>query len=137
MTRELTHEEKTFMKAYQMCMGNAPQNEIEYYFQNKEKAQIGTSAQQREVTEEYESWSRIEDGWLLWREAAEYAKKPPIKTYKVTASYSTQCSVEIEAESEDEAYRLAKEMDGGNFETEIDGGDWQIEHITEVKPCTT
>ena len=69
-----TEEEKSFMKAYRLCMGNASQNELEYYFQFKELAQIGTSQDQRKVTDEYEAWSRIEDAWLLWHEAIQYAK---------------------------------------------------------------
>jgi len=56
-----------------------------------------------------------------------------MKTYKVTASYTTQCTIEIEAEDEDQAYQLARELDGGSFETVIDGDDWQIDHVTEVK----
>ena len=70
-----TEEEKAFMNAYRLCMGNASQNELEYYFQFKELAQIGTSQDQRKVRDEYESWSRIEDAWLLWFEATEYAMK--------------------------------------------------------------
>ena len=69
-----THQEKAFMQAYRLCMGNAPRNELEYYFQFQEKAQEGTTEEQRAITEEIESWSRIEDAWLLWHEAIQYAK---------------------------------------------------------------
>ena len=69
-----THQEKAFMAAYRLCMGNAPRNELEYYFQNQEKAQLGSSAEQQAIIEELESWSRIEDAWLLWHEAIEYAR---------------------------------------------------------------
>jgi hypothetical protein len=69
-----THQEKAFIKAYRLCMGNAPQNELEYYFQNQERAQLGTSEEQLAITEQIESWSRIEDAWLLWHEAIEYAR---------------------------------------------------------------
>jgi len=55
-----------------------------------------------------------------------------MKTYKVTASYVTLCSVEIEAENADAAYLIAKEMDGGVFENTIDPDDWQIEDVEEV-----
>jgi len=57
-----------------------------------------------------------------------------MKTYKVTASYVTLCSVEIEAENADAAYLIAKEMDGGVFENTIDPDDWQIEDVEEVTP---
>lgn len=55
-----------------------------------------------------------------------------MKTYKVTASYVTRCTIEIEAEDEDQAYQLARELDGGSFQTVMDD-DWHIDHITEVK----
>ena len=59
-----------------------------------------------------------------------------MKTYKVTASYVTRCTIEIEAEDEDQAYELARELDGGSFQTVMDD-DWHIDHVTEVKKCTT
>ena len=69
-----TEEEKAFMSAYRLCMGSAPRHELEYYFQFKDKAQLGTSKEQQAIIEEIESWSRIEDAWLLWFEATEYAR---------------------------------------------------------------
>jgi hypothetical protein len=56
-----------------------------------------------------------------------------MKTYKVTASYRTSCTVEIEAEDQDQAYDIAKELDGSVFESTIDPDDWHIEHIEEQK----
>ena len=55
-----------------------------------------------------------------------------MKTYKVIASYTTQCIVEIEAENEDQAWQTAINLDGGAFETTVDGDDWQIDRVTEV-----
>jgi hypothetical protein len=54
-----------------------------------------------------------------------------MKTYRVTASYRTFCTVEIEAEDQDQAYEIAIELDGSVFESTIDPDDWQIEHIEE------
>ena len=54
-----------------------------------------------------------------------------MKTYKVTASYRTSSTVEIEAEDQDQAYDIAKELDGSVFESTIDPDDWHIEHIEE------
>jgi hypothetical protein len=49
--------------------------------------------------------------------------------YKVTASYITNCVAEVTADNADEAYRIAKDMDGGDFkQTEL--GDWKIQEIT-------
>ena len=56
-----------------------------------------------------------------------------MKTYKVTATYVTTCEVRIQAENEQQAYAIAKDLDGGAFETTIDGDDWQIDHVQEVK----
>ena len=55
-----------------------------------------------------------------------------MKKYKVTASYVTECTVEIEAQNMDEAFSIAKKMDGGMFESTIDPDDWQIEDVVEV-----
>jgi hypothetical protein len=55
-----------------------------------------------------------------------------MKKFKVTASYVTECTVEIEAENVDEAFSIAKKMDGGMFESTIDPDDWQIEDVIEV-----
>jgi hypothetical protein len=54
-----------------------------------------------------------------------------MKTYRVTASYRTFCTVEIEAQDQDHAYDIAKELDGSVFESTIDPDDWHIEHIEE------
>jgi len=55
-----------------------------------------------------------------------------MKKYKVTASYVTECTVEIEAPNMDEAFSIAKKMDGAMFESTIDPDDWQIEDVVEV-----
>jgi hypothetical protein len=55
-----------------------------------------------------------------------------MKKYNVTAYYTTTCFVEIEAENEDDAYELARDMDGGSF-TSTDTGDWRIVDIEEVE----
>lgn len=57
-----------------------------------------------------------------------------MKTFIVTASYITYCTAEIEAESQEEAYEIARSMDGGDFDVNRDTGldDWQIMDIEEV-----
>jgi hypothetical protein len=56
-----------------------------------------------------------------------------MKTYKVTASYVTYCTAEIEAESLEEAQAIAENLDGGSFEPDKHGGDdWSIEAVEEV-----
>lgn len=57
-----------------------------------------------------------------------------MKTYRVLASYTTYCSVNIEAENEDEAYEKATQMDGGDFNHDA-YGDWNIDQVTELEPC--
>jgi len=57
-----------------------------------------------------------------------------MKTYRVLASYTTYCSVTIEAENEDEAFEQATQMDGGDFNHDT-YGDWDIDQVIELEPC--
>lgn len=45
-----------------------------------------------------------------------------MKHYKVTACYAVYCYATVEAKNEKEAYAIAKDMDGGDFEMEEDYG---------------
>jgi len=55
------------------------------------------------------------------------------KKFKVRASYQAMCETEIEANNIDEAYELAKKLDGSVFDTHCDPDDWHIEDVYEVK----
>jgi len=55
-----------------------------------------------------------------------------MKRYRIYAAYDTYCEAEIEAESEDQAYDIAKQMDGGEFISR-DSGDWRILDVEEVE----
>jgi hypothetical protein len=57
--------------------------------------------------------------------------------FRVIASYLTFCELELEADNEDEAWELAREADGGDFEP-LKGrwqelNDWHLDSINEVK----
>lgn len=54
-----------------------------------------------------------------------------MKTYKVTALMTTPLEVTIEANSEDEAWDIAKNMDGGDFTPIEEAGRWEIEDVEE------
>ena len=58
-----------------------------------------------------------------------------MKTFRVLAELSQLYEIEIEAESEEEAVKIAKDMDSTNFSPFIEGGfedDWKIlEYLTE------
>lgn len=56
-----------------------------------------------------------------------------MKTYKVTASYVSYCHAEIEANSQEEAEAIARDMDGGEF-IPAERDDWNVESVEEVKP---
>jgi hypothetical protein len=57
-----------------------------------------------------------------------------MKKFKVVASYITYCTAEIEAEDMDEAFAIAKSMDGGSFDADEGAqGNWEIEQVEEVK----
>jgi hypothetical protein len=51
--------------------------------------------------------------------------------YKVYASYISFCYIDVEADSEEQAYEIAENTDGGDFkQTEL--GDWRIDRVVEV-----
>jgi hypothetical protein len=75
MNYQQTKQEQAFIKAYRLCMGNAPTHEIEYFFEYKEKAQEGSFREQQIVREGAEYWNNIEDAWELWLQAMDYAKE--------------------------------------------------------------
>ena len=54
-----------------------------------------------------------------------------VKKFMAVAEMVTYCTVEIEAETADEAFAIAKSMDGGDFEA-TDSGAWQIIEVNEV-----
>jgi hypothetical protein len=70
----MTNEQKAFIEAYRLCMGNAPIHQLEYFFEYMDKAQEGDFRDQQLVREGAEYWNSIEDAWELWQQAIEYAK---------------------------------------------------------------
>ena len=74
MSHELTHQEKAFIKAFRLCFGSAEMYQLEYYFKYRELAQLSSAREEQLIIEGIENWSNIEDAWLLWREAIEYAR---------------------------------------------------------------
>lgn len=56
-----------------------------------------------------------------------------MKKFKVTASYITYCTAEVEAEDENLAYHIARYMDGGDFIPSKECFDWHISQVTEIK----
>jgi hypothetical protein len=59
-----------------------------------------------------------------------------MKKFKVIASYRTIVYAIVEAEDEDQAYDIARDMDGGDFERDKgdDLSDWSIDDVEEVAP---
>jgi len=55
-----------------------------------------------------------------------------MKTYRILASYTVYCSMEIEAENADEAREMAYEADGGDFDSD-EHGDWNIDDVIELE----
>jgi hypothetical protein len=56
-----------------------------------------------------------------------------MKKFKVTACYYTYCTAEVEAEDEDQAYDIARDMDGGDFTPAENNFDWHINNVEEIK----
>ena len=71
----MTNQQRAFMKAYGKCMATAPDDEVEYFFANMDKAQEGDFEQQQFVRDGAMYWGHIEDAWLLWLEAINYTKE--------------------------------------------------------------
>jgi hypothetical protein len=59
-----------------------------------------------------------------------------MKKFKVTACYYTYCTAEVEAEDEDQAYDIARDMDGGDFTPSENNFDWHINNVVEIKETT-
>jgi hypothetical protein len=55
-----------------------------------------------------------------------------VKKFKITASFVSYCHAEIEAETQEEAEQIARDMDGGDFIPAQDNDDWTIEAVHEV-----
>jgi hypothetical protein len=53
-----------------------------------------------------------------------------MKTFKVQASYTTFLDATIEAETIEQAFDIAREMDGAEFK-DTGLGDWSIDNIFE------
>jgi ArsR family metal-binding transcriptional regulator len=56
-----------------------------------------------------------------------------MKKYNIIAYYTTCCFAEVEAKDEDEAYEIARNMDGGIFSSSADKGDWRIVDVEEIE----
>jgi len=55
-----------------------------------------------------------------------------MKTYRILASYTTYCYLDVEAENIDEARELGYEADGGDFISD-QHGDWNIDDVIELE----
>ena len=57
---------------------------------------------------------------------------PPMKKYRVIAAMNEHLELEIEAENEDDAWKIAKETDGSEF-SKLDYGDFWIDTVYEIE----
>ncbi|GJL80239.1 MAG: hypothetical protein NPINA01_32280 [Nitrospinaceae bacterium] len=53
--------------------------------------------------------------------------------YRIKISMITDLAAFIEAENEDQAYTIAREMDGGEFSEISNSGDWIIDFVEPVE----
>ena len=51
--------------------------------------------------------------------------------YRVWAECITDCYLDVDAESEEEAFAIAEEADGGDFITDMAGGDFRVTSTIE------
>jgi hypothetical protein len=56
-----------------------------------------------------------------------------MKKFRVVASYTMYCTVDIEAEDRDEAWDIAINLDGGSFDHDANSyGDWNIDEMIDI-----
>jgi hypothetical protein len=53
--------------------------------------------------------------------------------FKIMAVYSTYCTATVEAENVEDAYKLAKELDGDAFKPSNEHFDWHINQVSEIE----
>ena len=53
--------------------------------------------------------------------------------FRARAVYYTYCTAFIEADTVEEAYKLAKDADGIDFKPSNESYDWHIDEIVEVE----
>jgi hypothetical protein len=68
-------KEQAFMKAYRRCVAMAEPADIVYFLENKDRAQDVDYYEEKKIADQIEYWSHIEDAWLMWLEAMDYAKE--------------------------------------------------------------
>jgi hypothetical protein len=71
----MTNQEQAFMTAYSRCVAVASRCDVEYFLANKERAQNVDYYEEKKIADETEYWSHIEDAWLMWLEAIDFAKE--------------------------------------------------------------
>jgi hypothetical protein len=70
-----TQQEYAFMKSYSRCVAMADPADIIYFLENKDKADGLDYYEAKKIADFTEYWSHIEDAWLMWLDAIEYAKE--------------------------------------------------------------
>ena len=59
-----------------------------------------------------------------------------MKKFKVYACYYTYCTAVVEADLEEEAFEIARAMDGSDFTASGELSDWHINNVEEIKDET-
>ena len=65
-----TDMEQAFVRAYRRNVAVASLSDLLYFLANKEDTPD-------EVSEQLDTWANIEDAWLMWLDAMDYAKGKP------------------------------------------------------------
>lgn len=73
--------------------------------------------------------SCFDDNHLL---KEELILKPYLKKFRVFAEVSNRCYIDVNATTEDEAMALAENIDGGDFISDEQSGDWKVYQATKI-----
>jgi len=119
-------EQKAFIEAYATNVSDVPDKLVVDF--------VRRYAAGEDIDYSY-AYTSIMDALCMWNSAIkwniEQEQVKPMKKYEVIASTISYHKLVIEAENDDEAWDMAREADGANFELH-DQGDWEIYGVKEI-----
>lgn len=118
-------EQKAFVEAYATNVAMVSEEKVAKFVEKY------ANGDENEYDGDY---TTIMDALGMWNSALKWNKQPeakPMKKYEVIATTTSYHKLIIEAENDDEAWDMAREADGGDFELH-DQGDWEIYGVKEI-----
>ena len=70
-----TDMEQAFVSAYRRNVAVANLSDLLYFLANKDRVQDVEYEEEEKIINAIQYWSNIEDAWLMWLDAMDYAKE--------------------------------------------------------------